>query len=117
MGWFNDGYEGVTPVDEPVAAELRDGSVLLFGRSTVGRIVQSSQPRWRCQLEHRRGDGVAKLVFAVPPGARARNRRFAGDLEPGIRRGDSAGLPAGTAVNGHLQGRWPHLGALPDAGA
>ena len=41
MGWFNDGYEGVTPVDEPVAAELRDGSVLLFGRSTVGRIVQS----------------------------------------------------------------------------
>ena len=42
MGWFNDGYEGVTPVDEPVAAELRDGSVLLFSRSTVGRIVQST---------------------------------------------------------------------------
>ena len=42
MGWFNDGYEGVTPVDEPVAAELRDGRVLLFGRSTVGRIVQST---------------------------------------------------------------------------
>ena len=42
MGWFNDGYDGVTPVDEPVAAELRDGRVLLFGRSTVGRIVQST---------------------------------------------------------------------------
>ncbi len=42
MGWFNDGYDGVTPVDEPVAAELRDGRLLLFGRSTVGRIVQSS---------------------------------------------------------------------------
>ncbi len=41
VGWFNDGYDGVTPVDEPVAAELRDGRVLLFARSTVGRIVES----------------------------------------------------------------------------
>ncbi|MAG35119.1 MAG: hypothetical protein CL878_02570 [Dehalococcoidia bacterium] len=41
VGWFNDGHDGVTPVDEPVAVELRDGRVLLFARSTVGRIVKS----------------------------------------------------------------------------
>ena len=41
MGWFNEGYEGITPVDEPVVAELRDGRLVLFARSTVGRIVRS----------------------------------------------------------------------------
>jgi len=47
MGWF--GTDGkptthdawVTDTDEPTAAECKDGRVLFFGRSTVGRIVQS----------------------------------------------------------------------------
>ena len=72
MGWFNDGYEGVTPVDEPVAAELRDGRVLLFGRSTVGRIVKSTSRDGGVNWEHRRGDGATKLLFTVPIGAGAR---------------------------------------------
>ena len=116
MGWFNDGYDGVTPVDEPVAAELRDGRVLLFGRSTVGPHRPVHQPRRRRKLEHRRADGSAKLLFAVSPRPRARYRRLAGDLEPSIRRRDSAGLPTGTTVHGHLQGRRPHVGAPPHAG-
>ena len=41
MGWFNDGMTGVTPCDEPCVAETKDGRVLFFARSTVGRIVYS----------------------------------------------------------------------------
>ena len=46
MGWFDaqgipNGYGGVTACDEPCVAETKDGRVLFFGRSTVGRIVQS----------------------------------------------------------------------------
>jgi len=44
MGWFDDegevnGKGGVTPFDEPSLAETKDGRVLFFARSTVGRIV------------------------------------------------------------------------------
>ena len=44
MGWFDrdgdiNGRGGVTPFDEPSAAETNDGRVLCFARSTVGRIV------------------------------------------------------------------------------
>ncbi len=44
MGWFDangipNGFRGVTAVDEPTVAETADGRVLLFARSTVGRIV------------------------------------------------------------------------------
>ncbi len=46
MGWFDEqgtpnGRGGVTSVDEPSVAETKDGRLLLFGRSTVGRIVYS----------------------------------------------------------------------------
>lgn len=46
MGWFDaqglpTGYGGVTPCVEPTVAETNDGRVLLFARSTVGRIVYS----------------------------------------------------------------------------
>lgn len=46
MGWFDrkgepNGRNGITPCGEASLAETRDGRVLLFGRSTVGRIVQS----------------------------------------------------------------------------
>ena len=46
MGWFDhegvvNGLGGVTPFDEPSAAETNDGRVLCFGRSTVGRIVET----------------------------------------------------------------------------
>ena len=47
MGWFGTdgkpttGDGGVTPADEPCVAETKDGRVLFFARSTVGRIVQS----------------------------------------------------------------------------
>jgi len=44
MGWFDhdgdvNGRGGVTPFDEPSAAQTKDGRVLCFARSTVGRIV------------------------------------------------------------------------------
>jgi len=46
MGWFDEhgipnGFGGVTACDEPSVAETKDGRVLFFARSTVGRIVQS----------------------------------------------------------------------------
>jgi hypothetical protein len=46
MGWFDrrgepTGREGITPCGEASIAETRDGRILLFGRSTVGRIVSS----------------------------------------------------------------------------
>ncbi len=41
MGWFQSGALGVTPCDEPCVAETKDGRVLFFARSTVGRIVSS----------------------------------------------------------------------------
>ena len=46
MGWFDfegvvNGNCGVTPCDEPMVAETNDGRVLLFARSTVGRILYS----------------------------------------------------------------------------
>ena len=46
MGWFDgegevNGRGGVTAFDEPTLAETRDGRVLYFGRSSVGRIVHS----------------------------------------------------------------------------
>ncbi|MBM3471751.1 MAG: exo-alpha-sialidase [Armatimonadetes bacterium] len=46
MGWFDargvtNGRGGITACDEPSVAETRDGKVIFFARSTVGRIVQS----------------------------------------------------------------------------
>ncbi len=46
MGWFDqqgepNGTNGITPCGEASVAETRDGRVLYFGRSTVGRIVGS----------------------------------------------------------------------------
>jgi len=46
MGWFDNegvvnGRGGCTPFDEPSAAETKDGRVLCFARSTVGRIVET----------------------------------------------------------------------------
>lgn len=46
MGWFDatgqpNGRNGITQCGEASVAETKDGRVLLFGRSTVGRIVQS----------------------------------------------------------------------------
>jgi hypothetical protein len=46
MGWFDDrgeptGRAGISPCGEASIVETGDGRILLFGRSTVGRIVQS----------------------------------------------------------------------------
>ena len=46
LGWFDEqgfpsGQANVTAFEEVTAAEARDGRVLLFGRSTVGRILYS----------------------------------------------------------------------------
>ena len=46
IGWFDfqgipNGMCGVTPIGEVTLAETTDGRILLFGRSTVGRIVHS----------------------------------------------------------------------------
>ena len=47
MGWFDaegipNGRGGITAVDEPSVAECADGRLMLMGRSTVGRLVQST---------------------------------------------------------------------------
>jgi hypothetical protein len=47
MGWFDangetNGLNGISPCGEASLAETSDGRVLLFGRSTVGRIVASA---------------------------------------------------------------------------
>ena len=38
--WRDDGYGGMWPCDEPNVAALRDGRLLLFLRTTLGRIYQ-----------------------------------------------------------------------------
>ena len=96
MGWFNDGYDGVTPVDEPVAAELRDGRVLLFARSTVGRIVQSTSRDGGVNWSTVEATDLPSSYSPCSTGARARYRRLAGEsgtryparrLRRGYRRG------------------------------
>ena len=41
FGWLNEGLDGMTSCDEPCVAETRDGRILMFARSQVGRIVKS----------------------------------------------------------------------------
>ena len=46
MGWFGpdgepNGQLGITACDEPSVAETKDGRVLFFGRSAVGRLIYS----------------------------------------------------------------------------
>jgi hypothetical protein len=41
LAWPDDGYRGAYAVDEPTVAEVSDGRLLMFGRSTLGRIVES----------------------------------------------------------------------------
>lgn len=41
FGWRDKGYGGLWPCDEPVAVELKDGRVMLFMRSTIGRLLTS----------------------------------------------------------------------------
>ena len=39
--WHQDGYGGMWPCDEPGAAQLRDGRLLMMFRTTLGRLYQS----------------------------------------------------------------------------
>lgn len=39
--WKDDGAGGMWPFDEPVAVELRNRDLLMFGRTTLGRIYQT----------------------------------------------------------------------------
>jgi hypothetical protein len=41
MGYFKDGHVGHLTCEEPVVAELKDGRLLCFMRSTCGRILKS----------------------------------------------------------------------------
>lgn len=41
MGYFEDGHLGLWSCEEPVTAELKDGRLLCFIRSTCGRILKS----------------------------------------------------------------------------
>ena len=41
MGYFEDGHLGHASCEEPVVAELKDGRLLCFMRSTTGRILKS----------------------------------------------------------------------------
>ena len=39
--WLDDGYRGAYACDEPTLAEAKDGRLVMFMRSTVGRIVEA----------------------------------------------------------------------------
>ena len=39
--WLEYGYGNIVPFDEPTVAELKDGRLLMFGRSVVGRILKT----------------------------------------------------------------------------
>ena len=39
--WHKDGFGGIWPTDEPSLAELKDGRVLLFLRTTLGRVYHT----------------------------------------------------------------------------
>ena len=41
VGYLNDGHMGHLTCEEPVIAELKDGRILCFMRSTCGRILKS----------------------------------------------------------------------------
>lgn len=38
--WKDDGYGGMWPVDEPNIIELKDGRIMMFARTTLGRIYK-----------------------------------------------------------------------------
>ena len=42
--WKDDGYGGMWPCDEPSIAELRDGRLLMFVRTMLGRLYQTVSP-------------------------------------------------------------------------
>ena len=70
MGWFDEngepnGTSGVTPCGEASIAETADSRVLLFGRSTVGRIVHSYSSRWRRALAAIDAIGPGRVEFAA----------------------------------------------------
>jgi len=39
--WFKDGYGNMAPCDEPTVAQMSDGNLILFMRTTLGRVAQS----------------------------------------------------------------------------
>ena len=41
LGWPDEGRRGVYPTDEPSVAQTGDGRLLMFTRSTLGRVVES----------------------------------------------------------------------------
>ena len=53
--WKDDGYGGMWPADEPNVAELRDGRLIMFIRTTLGRIYQTFS-----------GDGGVTWDYATP---------------------------------------------------
>ena len=41
IGWPDDGKHGIYPTEEPTVAETKDGRLLMFSRSTLGRVLES----------------------------------------------------------------------------
>ncbi len=41
IGWPDDGRHGIYPTEEPTVAETKDGRLLMFSRSTLGRVLES----------------------------------------------------------------------------
>ena len=42
--WKDDGYGGMWPCDEPNVVELKDGRLMLFLRTSLGRLYQATSP-------------------------------------------------------------------------
>ena len=95
MGYFEDGHMGHLSCEEPVVAELKDGRLLCYMRSTTGRILKSysadggeswTQVEWTdvpmsnspCALARIPGKGDLVMVW---------NQMSAGEIEEGYRRG------------------------------
>ena len=74
--WKDDGYGGMWPVDEPNIIELSDGRIMMFARTTLGRIYKTfsedGEHRWwypeatELHPTHR-ADYAAFLKIPLPP--------------------------------------------------
>ena len=95
MGYFQDGHLGHWSCEEPTVAELKDGRLLCFMRSTTGRILKSytkdGGEYWSkveaTDIAMSNSPGVLKRIPTTGDLALVWNQMSAGEIRRGYRRG------------------------------
>jgi len=104
--WKDEGYGGMWPVDEPNIVELKDGRIMMFARTTLGRIYKvlsfDGGHRWGhpvptdlassyspCRLRRIPGTGDLICVWNHVSPDEIRNGHRRGRLSVAISRDDS----------------------------